>query len=105
MKFEPKKLIGHTACPECVNKNAEVKTDKSGNLYRWCTDVTCNAQYFIRSADPVKTERLLSKTRLLAAPAADPAPAPAPAADPVPEKSAPKKPGAFATLLTMASKP
>lgn len=110
--FKPKTLIGHQQCPECDFPDAEIKTDKSGNPYRYCGG--CNAQYFSRG-DAVRVKNLTSKMRPLAvaAPAAaspDAAmSAPGPASpvvavpdDPGPDFKPPKKPTAkkwFATVL------
>lgn len=98
-KFDPKKLIGHATCPEC-SQTAEVKTDKSGNPYRWCPDVTCNAQYFTRG-HPDRVRRLLAVTTLLDAPKPAPGPVPSPTASP---PAAPPKPASpFRTLLHKTS--
>jgi hypothetical protein len=86
MRKEP---IGHMACPECDFPDAEVREDKNGLAYRYCTD--CNAQYFSRTAE--RDKRLRAKMRATAAPAApqDDAPAEDVKTD-MPEPQAPAAP-------------
>lgn len=53
-----REILGHVDCPECELKGAaEVKLQKNGLAYRWCTD--CHAQYFPRSKEA--SNRLLAK--------------------------------------------
>lgn len=87
-------LIGHTACPECGFKTAEVKRSEK-TLYRHCRD-GCGSQYIAKQKHLEKL--LLDKTRLVdAIPSAAPAtatatPAPAPkveAVAPVAQRKAP----------------
>ncbi|MGV0983498.1 MAG: hypothetical protein ACOYB2_03020 [Limnohabitans sp.] len=51
-----REVLGHMVCPECGSE-AEVKKQKNGLAYRWCTE--CNAQYFPRTAEA--SDRLLEK--------------------------------------------
>lgn len=51
-----REILGHMSCPECGSQ-AEVKKQKNGLAYRWCTE--CNAQYFPRT--PEASDRLLAK--------------------------------------------
>lgn len=96
-----REVLGEMACPECGGV-AEVKAQKNGMAYRWCTD--CNAQYFPRTAEA--SDRLLAKCG-----AKKPAPAPEPAAPtvtapaPAPApKAKPKTANPFDFLLNPPSK-
>lgn len=81
-----RKLLGHMGCPECDFPDAEVREDKNGDPYRYCTD--CNAQYFTRG-DAHKVKNLIAKMRAVrAAAAVDPAPAPVPGQKPPAAKPA-----------------
>lgn len=51
------KPVGFMVCPECGLEGAEIKTQKTGLLYRWCPD--CNAQYFPRTEQA--SERLRAR--------------------------------------------
>lgn len=51
-----REVLGHMNCPECGSQ-AEVKKQKNGLAYRWCTE--CNAQYFPRT--PEASDRLMEK--------------------------------------------
>lgn len=42
-----KQIIGHVVCPVCGHPDAEVKTDKNGHAFIFCTD--CAAQTFTRN--------------------------------------------------------
>ena len=85
-----REVLGHMACPECGSE-AEVKKQKNGLAYRWCTE--CNAQYFPRTAEA--SDRLLANCGALK-PAPVPAakPATAPKADPVTVTAPEPKPAA-----------
>ena len=62
-------LLGMCDCPECGLKDcAEVRNDKSGAPYRYCTD--CSAQYFTRGR-PVSARNLLEQMRPIAPPVTD----------------------------------
>lgn len=53
-------LLGRCRCPECAYPDAEVRTDKNGDAYRYCED--CGAQYFTRG-EPVKVRNLIASIR------------------------------------------
>ena len=101
MSYKPKTLIGHQTCPECDHPDAEIKTDRSSNPYRYCP--MCNAQYFTRG-DAVRVKNMIAKMRPVAAASPDVAIAAAPtaaAADPGPDFKPPKKPTAKKWFPTM----
>jgi hypothetical protein len=77
-----REVLGHMACPEC-GEQAEVKKQKNGLAYRWCTE--CNAQYFPRTVEA--SDRLLTKCG-----AAKPAPVPEPAPKAAPVTVTPPEP-------------
>ncbi|MBL8433673.1 MAG: hypothetical protein JNL99_01935 [Zoogloea sp.] len=55
--------IGHMQCPECGFPDAEIKLDKNGNPYRYCTD--CSAQYMTHGR-PHKVANLKARMRPVA---------------------------------------
>lgn len=83
-----REILGHMACPECGSE-AEVKKQKNGLAYRWCTE--CNAQYFPRTAEA--SDRLLTKCGAATpapVPEKKPAPAPVTVSAPAPTQPVPK---------------
>lgn len=88
-----KSAIGHIVCPVCGHNDAEVKEDKNGHAFIFCTD--CAAQVFTRNAhrDRKLRQRMravtVTDTDTVTEPPAQPAPLPT-VTDTVTEKQAPK---------------
>ncbi len=61
-----KNLIGHTDCPHCGDKNAEVGLDKKGNPYSYCMSATCEGLQLFTHGKAGRAKTLLKRTRFVA---------------------------------------